>query len=182
MICLYFSSERGYYFWHLQLLLPDTQKYLLINSAVHTSPRAQTGGASNILYQHCFSRLQSCGNYVPGSVWMFPLFFIKGFWSCHPMQTSLGRQHLPKIGFCFDFHVTVSWDFYIDFCWNWTRNWNGKELAEVIVKFLQDKKKYCKRRAKISADISARLFRVTCDKVSGILIHKDWIVDVKSWT
>ena len=42
-----------------------------------------------------------------------------------------------------------------------------------IIKFLQDKKKYRKRRAKISADISARLFRVTCDKVSGILIHKD---------
>ena len=42
----------------------------------------------------------------------------------------------------------------------------------VIVKFLQDKKKYCKRRAKISADISARLFRVMC-KVSSILIHKD---------
>ena len=52
----------------------------------------------------------------------------------------------------------------------------------VIVKFLQDKKKYRKRRAKISADISARLFRVTCDKVSGILIHKNLIVDVKSWT
>ena len=43
----------------------------------------------------------------------------------------------------------------------------------IIVKFLQDKKKYRKRRAKISADISARLFRVTCNKVSGILIHKD---------
>ena len=43
----------------------------------------------------------------------------------------------------------------------------------VIVKFLQDKKKYRKRRAKISADISGRLFRVTCNKVSGILIHKD---------
>ena len=52
----------------------------------------------------------------------------------------------------------------------------------VIVKFLQDKKKYRKRRAKISADISARLFRVTCNKVSSILIHKDWSVDVKSWT
>ena len=43
----------------------------------------------------------------------------------------------------------------------------------LIVKFLDDKKKYRKRRAKISADISARLFRVTCNKVSGILIHKD---------
>ena len=43
----------------------------------------------------------------------------------------------------------------------------------LIVKFLQDKKKYRKRRAKISADISARLFRVTCNKVSGILIHKN---------
>ena len=31
----------------------------------------------------------------------------------------------------------------------------------IIVKFLQDKKKYRKRRAKISADISARLFRVS---------------------
>ena len=49
---------------------------------------------------------------------------------------------------------------------------NSKYLG-VIVKFLQDKKKYRKRRAKISADISARLFRVTCNKVSGILIHKD---------
>ena len=49
-------------------------------------------------------------------------------------------------------------------------------LYHLIVKFLQDKKKYRKRRAKISADISARLFRVTCNKVSGILIHKDWIV------
>ena len=57
-----------------------------------------------------------------------------------------------------------------------------KEVYHIIVKFLQDKKKYRKRRAKISADISARLFRVTCNKVSGILIHKDWIVDVKSWT
>ena len=52
----------------------------------------------------------------------------------------------------------------------------------VIVKFLQDKKKYRKRRAKISADISARLFRVKCNKVSSILMHKDWIVDVKNWT
>ena len=43
----------------------------------------------------------------------------------------------------------------------------------IIVKFLQDKKKYRKRRAKISADISARLFRVTCNKVSSILMHKD---------
>ena len=55
-------------------------------------------------------------------------------------------------------------------------------LPTFIVKFLQDKKKYRKRRAKISADISARLFRVTCNKVSGILVHKNWIVDVKSWT
>ena len=47
------------------------------------------------------------------------------------------------------------------------------KIFAVIVKFLQDKKKYRKRRAKISADISARLFRVTCNKVSGILIHKD---------
>ena len=54
------------------------------------------------------------------------------------------------------------------------------EINVVIVKFLQDKKKYRKRRAKISADISARLFRVMCNKVSGILIHKDRIVDVKS--
>ena len=44
---------------------------------------------------------------------------------------------------------------------------------KVIVKFLQDKKKYRKRRTKISADISARVFRVRCNKVSGILIHKD---------
>ena len=29
----------------------------------------------------------------------------------------------------------------------------------IIVKFLQDKWKYCKRRAKISADISAHLFQ-----------------------
>ena len=50
---------------------------------------------------------------------------------------------------------------------------NGEAIIVVIVKFLQDKKKYRKRRAKISADISARLFRVTCNKVSGILIHKD---------
>ena len=34
----------------------------------------------------------------------------------------------------------------------------------------------------LTADISARLFRVTWNKVSSILIHKDWIVDVKSWT
>ena len=47
------------------------------------------------------------------------------------------------------------------------------QVIEIIVKFLQDKKKYRKRRAKISADISARLFRVTCNKVSGVLIHKD---------
>ena len=46
-------------------------------------------------------------------------------------------------------------------------------MNDFIVKFLQDKKKYRKRRAKISADISARLFRVTCNKVSGILILKD---------
>ena len=44
-------------------------------------------------------------------------------------------------------------------------------LTGVIVKFLQDKKKYRKKRAKISADISARLFRVTCNKVSGILTN-----------
>ena len=56
------------------------------------------------------------------------------------------------------------------------------QVSDFIVKFLQDKEKYRKRRAKISADISARLFRVTCNKVSGILIHKDRIVDVKSWT
>ena len=55
-------------------------------------------------------------------------------------------------------------------------------LKKFIVEFLQDKKKYRKRQAKISADISARLFRVTCNKVSSILIHKDRIVDVKSWT
>ena len=29
------------------------------------------------------------------------------------------------------------------------------------------------KTSKISADISARLFRVTCNKVSGILKHKD---------
>ena len=52
-------------------------------------------------------------------------------------------------------------------------NFFGKNIPVIIVKFLQDKKKYRKRRAKISADISARLFRVTCNKVSGILIHKD---------
>ena len=49
----------------------------------------------------------------------------------------------------------------------------GGRISMIIVKFLQDKKKYRKRRAKISADISARLFRVTCNKVSGMLIHKD---------
>ena len=43
----------------------------------------------------------------------------------------------------------------------------------IIVKFLQDKRKYRKRRAKIIANISARLFRVMCNKVSGIPIHKD---------
>ena len=47
------------------------------------------------------------------------------------------------------------------------------QVVTIIVKFLQDKKKYRKRRAKISADISARLFRVTCNKVSGILTRKD---------
>ena len=46
-------------------------------------------------------------------------------------------------------------------------------ISVLIIKFLQDKKKYRKRRAKISADTSARLFRVTCHKVSGILMHKD---------
>ena len=51
----------------------------------------------------------------------------------------------------------------------------------IIVKFLQDKLKYRKRQARISADISARLFRVhvTCNKVSSILTHKNWIVDFK---
>ena len=55
-----------------------------------------------------------------------------------------------------------------------------RQISAFIVKFLQDKKKYriifarlLKRRAKISADISARLFMVTCNKVSSILIHKD---------
>ena len=50
---------------------------------------------------------------------------------------------------------------------------NGNKLTSqlLIVKFLQDKKKYCKRRAKISADISARLFKVTC-KVSSTQIHR----------
>ena len=37
-------------------------------------------------------------------------------------------------------------------------------LIQFIVKFLQDKKKYRKRRAKILADISARLFMVTYNK------------------
>ena len=37
-----------------------------------------------------------------------------------------------------------------------------------IVKFLEDKPKHCKRRAKVSADITARLFSVTCDKFSSI--------------
>ena len=46
-------------------------------------------------------------------------------------------------------------------------------VSDIIVKFLQDKKKYHKRRAKISADISAHLFRVMCNKVSGILTHRD---------
>ena len=50
---------------------------------------------------------------------------------------------------------------------------DNSHLISFIVKFLQDKKKYRKRRAKISADISACLFRVTCNKVSGILILKD---------
>ena len=54
-------------------------------------------------------------------------------------------------------------------------------LLLIIVQFLPDKQKYCKRPGKISADISARLIRVTCNKVSGILVHKNWIVDVKSW-
>ena len=42
----------------------------------------------------------------------------------------------------------------------------------IIIKVLQDKQKYCKRKAKM-ADISACLFRVTCNKISGILIHKN---------
>ena len=50
-------------------------------------------------------------------------------------------------------------------------------ISNVIVKFLQDKRKYCKRRAKFSADISACLFRVTCNKVSGILTHKNWLFE-----
>ena len=41
----------------------------------------------------------------------------------------------------------------------------------VIVKFLQNKQKYCERRAKISADNSVRLFRVMCNKVSRIPIR-----------
>ena len=39
-----------------------------------------------------------------------------------------------------------------------------------------------KRRAKILANIAACLFRGTCNKISGILIHKNWIADVNSWT
>ena len=45
-------------------------------------------------------------------------------------------------------------------------------VGSVVVKFLQDNQKYCKRRAKISANISARLFRVTCNKISSMRIHK----------
>ena len=55
-------------------------------------------------------------------------------------------------------------------------------IYPVIVKLLEDKQRYCKRRAKISADISACLFGITCYKVSGIPIHKNIIVDIKSWT
>ena len=46
-------------------------------------------------------------------------------------------------------------------------------ISIVIVNFLQDKLRYSKRRAKISADISARLFMITCNKVSSILTHKN---------
>ena len=42
------------------------------------------------------------------------------------------------------------------------------EIFYITVDFLQDKQKYRKRRANTSADISARLFMVTCNKVSSI--------------
>ena len=44
-------------------------------------------------------------------------------------------------------------------------------IQYIIVKFLQGKRKYRKRQAKISADISAHFFRVMCNKVSGILTN-----------
>ena len=58
------------------------------------------------------------------------------------------------------------------------------EFLLVIVKFVQDRRKYRKRQARISAYISARLFRATCSQVSGILIglHKNLTVNVKSCT
>ena len=49
-------------------------------------------------------------------------------------------------------------------------------ICHLIVKFLQDKLKYWKR-----ANISTCLFKVTCNKVSGILTHKNWIVHVTRW-
>ena len=55
-------------------------------------------------------------------------------------------------------------------------------LLERIVKFLEGKRKFRQRRAKISADISAHLFGVTCNKLSGLQIHRNSIVDVTSWT
>ena len=51
---------------------------------------------------------------------------------------------------------------YIGFSCKYIRS--NCNFIKFIVKFLQDKKKYRKRRAKISADISARLFRVTSNK------------------
>ena len=40
-------------------------------------------------------------------------------------------------------------------------------VLQIIVKSLHDKRKYCKRRAKISADVSAHFFRVMCNEVAG---------------
>ena len=55
-------------------------------------------------------------------------------------------------------------------------------VSMFIVKFLYDERKYRKRRVVLSADISAHLFIVTCNKVCSILIYKNWIVDVKGLT
>ena len=64
----------------------------------------------------------------------------------------------------------------------WRKNISNvnKKTLWITVKFLQEE--IPKRRAKISAYISARLFEVKCNKVWGIPIHKDWTLDVRSWT
>ena len=45
-----------------------------------------------------------------------------------------------------------------------------------IGRFMQDEAKSRKRRAAISAEISALLFRVTCNEVSSLLVQENWIV------